>query len=43
MLYQVLIVARTKEHEILSRFVYTSVIVVVTILMDNVNFDIDLK
>ena len=35
---KVLVVARTEEHEILSRLVITTRIVVITTLMDDVHF-----
>ena len=37
-----MVVARTEEHEILSRLVITTRIVVITTLMDDVHFKIDL-
>ena len=40
---KVLVVARTEEHEVLSRFVITTCIVVITTLMDNVHFKINLS
>ena len=42
MLDKVLIVARTEKHEILSRFVITTLIVVIAALMDDVHFKINL-
>ena len=39
---KVLVVAGTEEHEILSRLVITTRIVVITTLMDDVHFQIDL-
>ena len=39
---KVLIVAGTEEHEVFSRFVITIIIVVITTLMDDVHFKIDL-
>ena len=39
---KVLIVAGTEEHEVFSRFVITIIIVVITTLMDDVHFEINL-